>query len=210
MGYNLYLAEIVGVPTETDSRIQVRILPQMEELPSEMCPRWPCFFRDEGLTGASGDIVWALCDDEFSTGYILGLANYNTFVEDSYSNYSISPDLKQKGKDILLNLKAETLSYNNIKLDYWDSNCIHFVEKSTGGKIIVFSSGTIYVMRPKEFIVSIGDTKINVNASGISFSGESIKLQSEYVGLGNSPKGNVLITNGVSADGASVSDFVKA
>jgi len=210
MGYNLYLAEVVGVAIETDSRIQIRVLPQMEGIAAEMCPRWPCFFRDEGFTGNTGDIVWTLCDDEFSTGYILGLANYNTFVEDVFSEYSLSPDLQQKGKDILLDLKAETLNYNNIKIEYWDKNCIHFIEKNTGGKIIVFSSGTIYIMRPKEFIVKIGDTKININADGISFSGSNIKLQSEYIGLGNNPKGNVLITNGVSADGASISEFVKA
>ena len=210
MGYNLYLAEVVGVAIETDSRVQVRVLPQMEGISENMCPRWPCFFRDEGLTGNPGDLVWVICDDEFSLGYILGLANYNTFVEDTFSEYSLSPDLQQKGKDILLSIKAETLNYHNIKLEYWDSNCIHFVEKSTGGKIIVFSSGTIYIMRPKEFIVVIGNTKLQLNADGISMSGNNIKLQSEYVGLGNSPKGNVLITDGVSSEGASISNFVKA
>lgn len=210
MGYNLYLAKVVGVAIESDSRIQIRILPQMEDIPENMCPRWPCFFRDEGFTGNVNDIVWVLCDDEFSTGYILGIANYNTFVEDTFTEYSIPEGLQQKGKDILLDLKAETLSYNDIKIDYWDQSCIHFIEKSTGGKIIVFSSGTIYIMRPKEFIISIGKTKIAMNADGISFAGNNIKLQSDYIGLGNNPIGKVLVTTGTAADSASVSKNVSA
>ena len=52
---------------------------------------------------------------------------------------------------------------------------------------------------------------LKLDAASFSATSESIKLQSEYVGLGNSNcAGRVLVTEGATADGAYVSESVHA
>lgn len=212
MGYSLFLAKIVGDVTNEDSRLQVRITPNMDAIPDEMCPRYPYFFQDEALTGSYGDLVWCVCDEEFSSGYVMGLANYNTYSEESgtFKDYSIPTDLKENASQALLNLKAAELNFNNVKVSHWDQNSIHFIERKTGGSIIAFKSGTLYIMRPTEFIIRIANSSIKLDASGISFKGNALKLQSKDVELGDNPSGNLLVTNGVTGQNSMTSKYVRA
>lgn len=212
MGYNIYLAKVVGECTEKDSRIQVRITPNMDGIPEAMCPRYPYFFKDELLTGNVDDLVWCICDDEFSSGYILGLANYNSYSEENetFEEHSIPVELQQTISDTFVELKASQISFKNIKVTHWNRNSIHFVERKTGGVIIAYDTGTLYILRPTEFIMKIGSSSIKVDADGISLAGNALKLQSEEVGLGNNPQGNVLVTSGTSGENAMTSSYVKA
>lgn len=225
MSYGLYIASIVGVCTSEDSRLQVRILPQMTDISSERCPRFPYFFKDELFTGKNGDLVWCVCDDEFNVGYILGLANYNTYTDDTFTtttkgnttiNLSLPTDLKESVKNTCLALKGETLDFTDLKVTHWNDTSIHFVERNSGGFIIAYSTGSILIMRPTEFFVHIGPGKVDSGSSfkldlnGVSFAGSSIKLESEQIGLGKSPSGKVLVTNGASAEAATTSKYVEA
>lgn len=215
MSYGIYLAKIVSYPSfeggENDDRLIVQITPQMDNI-SENLPCWPFFFRDEQFRGSPGDLVWVICDDEFSVGYILGQANYFAYPEDhsTFSQYSISNDLKESISDIMVNLKMEQLNFYNIKVTYWNDSCIHFIERKTGGSIIAYNTGSIFIMRPNEFIVKVGNTSLMINGSGVSASGSSLKLQSEDVQLGNNPVGYLVTTGGVSGDAAMTSKFVRA
>lgn len=226
MNYGLYLAKIVGVCSNTDSRLQIKILPQMESISDDMCPKWPYFFRDEILTGAAGDLVWCICDNEFNNGYVLGLANYNTYSDDAYETskdrdtnkdiYLSLPDenLKKKIQDASIKLLGSTLSFQNVKVTHWDTNSIHMVERDTGGFVIAFAVGSMFIMRPQEFIVHIGGattgTSFKMDAETIGLKAENIKLQSEKVGLGSNPTAPVLVTNGPSFEGSIPSKYAKA
>ena len=226
MNYGLYLAEVVGVCNDDDDRLQIKILPQMEGISDSMCPKWPYFFRGEVLTGKIGELVWCICDNEFNIGYVLGLANYNTYTDDNFTttkdrttqetiNLSIpNENLKEKIQDASLKILGTTLSFQNVKVTYWDENSIHMVERSSGGIIAAFAVGSLFVMRPDEFVVHIGGSNSNstfkIDSKTIGFQSENIKLQGDNVGLGNNPTGTVLVTNGTSFEGSYVSSYVKA
>lgn len=223
--FSIYVAKIVGECTKTDNRLAVRILPQMDDtsIPDSLCPRWPFFFRDQVLTGAYGDLVWVICDNEFSSGYIMGEANYNTYVENNFvsgkvnstdkkdTNFSIPEKLIEKVSDVLVNLKSEILSLSNVKVTFWNDTCIHFIERSSGGVFIAFYTGTIYIFRSDEMIMKIGQSCIKLNSDGFSVTGQNnINLQSKYVGLGLEPSGQVLVTDGADATVSKISNNVRA
>ena len=217
MSYGIYIAQVVGVANSGDDRLQVRVLPQMQNaltLPDSQCPKWSFFFRDEFYTGtgAANDYVWVICNDDFSVGYILGVANYTTYSSEGtlYKQKSIPSDLITAVKDSIATLRGESYSFKNLKVTFWNENSVHFIERSTGGSIVAFRNGTLYMMRPNEFAISIGDTKFTMNRSGISLAGTSIKLGSKDVCLGNEPDGGVLVTTGATGADARVSPYVRA
>lgn len=205
MNYGLYIAKVVGVGD--DDRLQVRVLPHMgnsNDIPDEQCPRWSSFFRERLFSGtaASNEYVWVICNEEFTAGYVLGLANYTTYIGDdsSYKEKAIPSDLKDIASNALVSLQAEKLNFNNIDVTFWNADSIHFVERSSGGSIIAFRNGSLYVARPDEFIIALPNSKFIMNSNGISFSGASINLGSDNVHLGNDADANVLVTTG--ADGS--------
>lgn len=227
MNYGFYLAEIVETATIDDNRLRVRILPQMEGINSNMCPLYPSFFRDSQYFGKVGDFVWVICDDEFSLGYVFGLANYNTYPDrtkvDGESIYEVGPNnemlsipqsLRKSINESVSSVDLNYLDMSDAKVEYWDGNCIHYVERATGSKIIAYSNGTFYIMRPDAFLMKIGDSVIKVESGSISFStggkNAAIKLQSDYVGLGKNPVANLMVNDGKSAEGAVKSNYVFA
>ena len=130
MDYGFYLAEVVSVSQPKDNRLGVRVLPYMEGIESSKCPVWPSFFKDELFTGKNGDLVWVICDDEFSLGYVFGVANYNTYpdvvdrtnsptvYEKSTDGISLSipTDLRAKISDYKISIDGFALSLDNVKV----------------------------------------------------------------------------------------------
>lgn len=217
MSYGIYIAQVVGAATEGDDRLQVRVLPQMQNvatLPDDQCPKWSFFFRDEFYTGtgAANDYVWVICNDDFSVGYILGVANYTTYTSDStlYKQKSIPSDLRSAIADSIATIRGEEYTFSNLKITFWNENSVHFIEKSTGGSLVAFRNGTLYMLRPNEFVIVMGDTKFTMNRTGISLTGASIKLGSKSVCLGDNPDGAVLVTTGTTGANARVSKYVRA
>lgn len=214
MNYVLKLAKITGFPdwSDYDDRLFVQITPEMDNI-TENLPCWPYFFKDEQFKGEVGDLVWVICDDEFSVGYILGQANYFSYPEDkeTFQQYSIKESLKENLSQILVDLKMQQLNFFNIKVTFWNDTCIHFIERSTGGLIIAYSVGTVFVMRPTEFMVKFSDsTALTLNSDGFSVVAEAIKLQSSNVGLGANPANYLVTTSGAEGSVNTVSDSVKA
>lgn len=224
MSYGIYIAKVVGVSTETDDRLQVRVLPQMDDnsIPDNKCPLWPYFFKNETFTGKNNELVWVICDEEFSSGYILGIANYNTVVENDYvsgkvysndsknTNFSIPKDLKKSFSNYVLSLTGTSLDYNNVRVTYWSDSCIHLLERSTGGTIIAFSIGTVFVLRPNCCLFSIGGNTLMIDDKGISMKGDKINLQSANVNLGDNPTGSVAVTLSSTDTAIVASKYVKA
>ena len=218
MSYGIYIAQVVGVANSGDDRLQVRVLPQMQNymtLPDDQCPKWSFFFRDEFYTGtgAANDYVWVICNDDFSVGYILGAANYTTYSSEStlYKQKSIPSDLTKAIKESIATLRGEQYSFKNLKVTFWNNDSIHFIERSTGGSIIAFRNGTLYIARPDEFAIVMGETKFTMSKQkGISLSGTSIKLGSNDVFIGNKADGRILVTTGVTGSDARASDCAWA
>ena len=218
MSYGIYIAQVVGVANSGDDRLQVRVLPQMQNymtLPDDQCPKWSFFFRDEFYTGtgAANDYVWVICNDDFSVGYILGAANYTTYPSEStlYKQKSIPSDLTKAIKESIATLRGEQYSFKNLKVTFWNNDSIHFIERSTGGSIIAFRNGTLYIARPDEFAIVMGETKFTMSKQkGISLSGTSIKLGSNDVFIGNKADGKILVTTGVTGNDARASDCAWA
>ena len=218
MSYGIYIAQVVGVANSGDDRLQVRVLPQMQNymtLPDDQCPKWSFFFRDEFYTGtgAANDYVWVICNDDFSVGYILGVANYTTYSSEStlYKQKSIPSDLTKAIKESIATLRGEQYSFKNLKVTFWNNDSIHFIERSTGGSIIAFRNGTLYIARPDEFAIVMGETKFTMSKQkGISLSGTSIKLGSNDVFIGNKADGRILVTTGMTGNDARASDCAWA
>ena len=218
MSYGIHIAQVVGVANSGDDRLQVRVLPQMQNymtLPDDQCPKWSFFFRDEFYTGtgAANDYVWVICNDDFSVGYILGAANYTTYSSEStlYKQKSIPSDLTKAIKESIATLRGEQYSFKNLKVTFWNNDSIHFIERSTGGSIIAFRNGTLYIARPDEFAIVMGETKFTMSKQkGISLSGTSIKLGSNDVFIGNKADGKILVTTGVTGNDARASDCAWA
>lgn len=213
MSYGLYLAQVIGATRENDSRIQIRVVPQMNDLPKGMCPRWPFFFKDECLIGSTGDLVWVVCNDDFSQGYILGTANYNTYAEDNdFSKYSVPKDLRTTITASFGSLGMNKFNFRDLKVTYWNEDCIHVIEKSTGGVVYAYRNGSLFVFRNNEFIVKIKNgATLKLSETGISMSTQgSILLDSRDVGLGKSPERSVVVTSGSADKVVSTSSFVRA
>lgn len=213
MDYGLYLATVVDATTN-DHRLGIKITPQMDSIDSSQCLRWPSFFKDEMTLAAVGDLVWVICNNDFSLGYVLGVASLNTYRGESFEEYSIPKDLKDKISENLQQIQLGAFTIANAKVEFWNETSIHFVERETGGKIIAFNNGTLYIFRPNEFIVKIGNDDKNIiklTKDGFSvFSAAGIKLGSDLVTLGNNPLGNVLVNTGNESSTAYTSKSVQA
>lgn len=222
--YSFYVAQVIEATTVDDNRLRVRVLPYMEGISKEKCPCWPSFFRDELYTGKEGDYVWVICNEEFSLGYIFGLANYNTYgdvtTEGGTSifktsrdgiNLSIPEDLRNTIMESSCKTLGTSLNLTDAKVTFWNDNCVHYVERSTGGFVIAFSNGTLYVFRPKEIILKIGnsDSAFRMDADTLSAVADTVKLQGE-VNLGKNPSANVLISGSGSGVSSLKSSSVKA
>lgn len=222
--YSFYVAQVIEATTIDDNRLRVRVLPYMEGIPKEKCPCWPSFFRDELYTGKEGDYVWVICNDEFSLGYVFGLANYNTYgdvtTESGTSifktsrdgiNLSIPEELRNTIMESSCKTLGTSLNLTDAKVTFWNDNCVHYVERSTGGFVIAFSNGTLYVFRPKEIILKIGnsDSAFRMDADTLSAVADTVKLQGE-VNLGKNPSANVLVSGAGSGVSSLKSSSVKA
>lgn len=208
MEYELYQAKVVSI-SRKDNRVGVQVLPFMKNISAEDCPIWSWFFRDELHLCKEEDLVWVVCDSEFSNGYVLGLVNYTTYRDESFQEYSIPEALKDKASTALKKIKATSFDFTDLKVTFWNETSIHFVERSTGGSIIAYKSGTLYIMRPDEFLIKIGDSLLKLDSQGVNLSSLSVKIQGD-VSLGNNPEGSVLVTAGSSSEGAIVSTSVRA
>lgn len=214
MSYGLYLSKIVADsdPFKGECRLQVKIIPHMDNIPNNLCPIYPYFFKDEALTGKVGELAWVISNDDFTVGYVLGLANYNSYSykRGNLEDYTIPTSLLSDINKYLVKLKSEELAFVNMKVTFWNNDCIHFVEKTSGGSIIAFRNGTISITKPNEIFYKVGDSKIFISNNSITLDSKNIYLQSDYVGLGRNPTGNVLITSGVGKEAPVTSNIVKA
>lgn len=209
MSYGVYLAEITNMSLE-DNRLQVKVLPQMKDIEEELCPIWPCFFKNEFFIPNKGEMVWVICDNEFSTGYVLGPANSNSYRDVGFQSESLSSTLRNIMNESLKEEEAKSFNFANIKVDYWNSDTIHFIERSTGNRIIAYSNGNFYIFKSDEFLLKLGKTVIKVIDGEISLTSGTFKVACPDISLGMEPQGNVMIAPSNGNAVSLVSECVKA
>ena len=197
MKYSIYIAMIEGVSSLKDNRLTVRVLPDMEDISGDNLPKWPCFIRNELITGKQGQLVWVIANEEFTTGYVLGYANFTTWKDD-YEIASVPVDLYNALDDASINLGGKMLSYSDLQISFWNENTIHFVERNSGACIVAFRNGTIHRIKPEGVDIQVGSSIFQIKENEIIISAETLKLEGEKVLLGKNPQGKVFVSPGAS------------
>ena len=201
MNYGIYLAEVVGTALAGNTRLQVRVIPDMQDIPAGKCPMWPSFFKDKIFWLPEGSKVWVICNKEFTLGYILGEANETTlnvgqgvFEENSISENFLS-DINKDNKSYFKSTKKEIDPYNSV-ITYWDEDSAHFVNKSDGSLTVCYRNGSIFKASKNSMYLSVGSSVLNIDESGIALKADRISLTSPNVQLGNSNQGYVMVDGG--------------
>lgn len=196
MSYAIYIAEIVGVASAGNTRLQVRVLPQLEGIADEYLPVWPYFFQHQAITGKKGELVWCIANTDLSVGYILGFVNKYSW-NGTYEENSIPQTLMDQLDDVHVELRGKLFSYKDIIVTFWNETSMHFIERSTGAHITALTTGTLSIVRPDEIIMAVaGKSMINMSADEITITASKIRLSGD-VRLGSNPQGKVLVTQGV-------------
>lgn len=206
MKYSIYLARIEGPITNSDSRLMVRVLPEMEDINPDQLPRWPSFFRNELLTGKPGALVWVISNEEFTTGFVLGYANFYTWRDD-YGEASIPKDLYDALDNANINLKGKVMNFADSQVTFWNENTLHFVERSSGSSIVAYSNGTIHAIRPEVVEIIVGSSVLQIKEEEIIISAKNVRIEGE-VKLGKNPQGKAFVSSGVSGQNAVASKDV--
>ena len=196
MKNEIHIAQIEGVASEGNLRLQVRIMPHMQNLEKDYLPIWPFFFKHQALTGKQGDYVWVICNEEFTTGYVLGYAADFTW-HGNYEPSSIPEDTFEKIADAYLNVRGFLISFSNIIVTHWTEETIHFIDKEKGTAFVAFTNGTFHMIRSNEVFVTVkGKSTLLITEKEIALEAEKIRLASDQVTLGNNPTGYVMVNPG--------------
>lgn len=195
MSFSVYIAKIEGVASTEDTRLQVRIVPEMEKIEKDFLPIWPCFFKHQAFTGAVGSYVWCIASTDFTTGYVLGYANNFTWGS-SYAESSIPLAMLDRIDDLHVELRGQLLNFKDIIVTFWNETSLHFVDRVTGSHLVAFTSGTISFIRPTEITLAVGaKSLLSMNSEEIVLTAPVIRLAGE-VRLGLNPTGKVMTSPG--------------
>jgi hypothetical protein len=194
MGYSIFIASVERAATQKDPRLTLRVIPHMQDLPVASLPKWPCFFKNEIITGSVGEYVWVIAADDFSIGYVLGYLN--GFNWDTMPD-SIPSSLYDSISDAYISLKGMIYDFSNILVTYWDADSIHFVDRKKGSHVIAFRNGTIHTVSPSEILSAVGSSIFKITSQEIILSAGTIRVEGD-VKLGRNPQGNVMVSSGTS------------
>lgn len=193
-----------------DDRLQVRILPQMSDIPKEEednLPKFPCLFRNQvlncrqeatssekystngksvdGLSNA--DYVCVLCNDDFTFGYVVCLENafydyMSTPHSDSWGFQYIESYINNRG------MGDSALDYQNLVVQAMpstdDGGMIEFYNWKNGNKYIINRSGAcIMILQDKIYIRagSPGQNGAKNPFSAIEMSGDKIVIKTKLL-----------------------------
>jgi len=199
-----------------DDRLQVRILPQMADIPQdelENLPKFPCLFKNMVLncrqeatssekystTGNpvdgkdNADYVCVLCNKDYTFGYVVCLENafydyMTTPHKDSWGFSSIKDYINNRG------MGDSALDYDNLVVQAMpsteDGGMVEFYNWKNGNKYIINRSGAcIMVLQDKVYIRagSPGKNGKKNPFSAIEMSGSKIVIKTKLLDI-NSEK----------------------
>lgn len=186
----LYRARVHDVGKEGDDRLQVRIMPYMADYPdleSDNLPRYPSMFKGQVINCYTElnpnkdtnmpDWVFVAATEDFTVGYIIGLANQfytcnNTPYLDSYGYKKIQNFISSRGLD------TNYVNYDEMVIEKWITNTnnregggmVEMYNYKTGEKYYINTSGTCFIIQYDKIYMRVGNPSGSAQATTESFS----------------------------------------
>ena len=200
--YILYRARIESKRSE-QNKYQVRILPDMTDI-NEMdnLPDYPCFFSSEQYAYAQGDYVWAICDEDFQIGYILGLcepsigSGYEPFIR-RINDVEKMAQLPLSGPGNLT--FTQTL---DVALDFYNRANKQSGRILANGTVMVHGfDGSIYVKNPQATIMLSKEGNVTIRSKILdqevtNMNIKSTEVQEAFNTLSTTVDGNAKVSVG--------------
>ncbi len=167
--YILYRAKIEG-NRSSQNRFPVRILPDMADIQEkENLPDYPCFFSTEQYAYTEGDVVWAICDEDFQIGYILGPCEPS--IGSGYEPFLRRINDVEKQAQLPMSA-PENLTFTQIMdvaLDFYNRANKQCGRILTNGAVIIYGfDGSIYVQNPQANIMFTKEGNVSIKAKALS------------------------------------------
>ena len=168
----LYYGEVINNDDSSEKegklgRIQVRLLPEMKDIPTTFLP-WIRPFMSEGMSSDHysfnspeiGDKIWCLFDKYFKEGYYLRGA----FIDGFFDYDSVTSSLSNIDETI-------TTTYPHLKFKKFKDGSIEFHNTDTGEIGVYHNTGSYFLMDADGNIIlnnKDGNAKIDINSNGIT------------------------------------------
>lgn len=155
MDYKLKLAIITAsrtIPSATPSPLdpksgnyfQVRVMPEMADIYDMdvesnglILPWYPNFFGDCDHAYQEGDLVWVVCEEDFSVGYIVGFAQSPAGTDISSFMYLLG------SAEALAGLSQSAV--NDISIQKMSDKCLTFLNVKSGRVATIYNSKIVYI-----------------------------------------------------------------
>lgn len=176
-----YRARVYNTLDENDDRLQVRILPFMENISTLEEANLPCFpsirkgevmhLRSEKAVGKEkADYVMVLANNHFTIGYIFCKLNECSGPNKSYAHlfscqFSKMQDYLSKKDQDISNFNYEDIYVTNWDFDETTGGYVDCYNIKTGDKYILNSSGTLIVIAQNKVYINVGSPAKNINDS---------------------------------------------
>lgn len=175
---NFYKARLYKDLGAKDNRLQVRILPEMIDIPTneeDNLPKFPPFFSNQVYKGKTekefgkdaADIVGVIATPDFNYGFILGPVNLmegNTSqkMSNTYAFSDIKSYLNQV-QALPSNFNSDSIVVQNFSV-YVDENSknqdeyslVELFNYKTGDKVIMLTSGVVFVLSKNKIFMRAG------------------------------------------------------
>lgn len=196
---HLYRARIYDNCGEKDNRLQVRIIPYMNNIPddeSDNLPKYPSYFKGEVVRGfteknpnpdtGAADVVMVAANVDFTFGYVLGLANNFEGCADetvqAYWNY-------MGAKNQMTRFRTDAggaVDYNDIYVDLTNSSntYIEFHSVSSGAKWMLDCFGDMIYLGPHTIVLTASsgsDMKTSKAFSQMRMTANKIEFFSDLI-----------------------------
>lgn len=196
----IYRARVHDVCKVGDDRLQVRIMPHMADFPSvddDNLPKYPFMFKGQVITcytelnpdkDGNADWVFVAATDDFTVGYIIGLANQfytsgkSPFV-DSYGYKYVQNFISSRGLD------TTYVNYEEMVVEKWlttdKGGMVEMYNYRTGEKYLINSSGTCIIMQFDKIYMRVGNpsgmtnTSSNETFSQIEMTGGEVSIKTK-------------------------------
>jgi hypothetical protein len=161
-------AKIYKVCGPLDDRLQVQILPELQNIPTDEMddlPKYPPFIKGNVVTGKShkedgdkAEFVWVICTPDLQVGYVLGKANIfgdpTKKYPESYSWKDVKTFLRER------RALPSDFDYKHVIIRNWVASdkggLIEFYNYLTGDWGIINTSGSILTVQQKQIYIRVG------------------------------------------------------
>jgi hypothetical protein len=209
-------AKIYKVLGPGDDRLQVQVLPELQNIPdNEMndLPKYPHMDAGVVVTGKSivedgddAEFVWVMCTPDLQVGYIMSKANVfgktTQKFEDSYSYRDIRSFLSAR------RALPRDFDYKHVDVVHWYSTdkggmieCINYL---TGDWVLMNTSGSILTVQQQKIYIRVGTPPSPPSGGPVAFSAITLtpdKMHFKAPNIEFDARDLILAHHGLSATG---------